>query len=452
MLRLLPVRLATHRPFPHQCGIVMVSLRSLLLISCLWILPVHAFSQLVNGRLISSVYAWEKFDTVNTSTMFGRGFQSVLLDITQSDFSFHTHLQGAINLQKTLDETPDFRAWYLYARWKNIAGVADLSFGRLPYFAGVGTGTLDGALTTVHFADDAARLTLYGGAPASPGLVLNDWRPLAGNYAMGGQFSTTAIEGMRMALSYVQRLRAFPSYFGIRPDSLFNPVTTLIEPEAQSEKTAGVDASYRTGCVRLYGRADYNVNEDRAQRAQARIRYDVSDRLMFSGEYIYRRPHIPFGSFFSVFPTSAIQEAEAGLDYAIAAPWNLFVKGALVQYDGDQSFRYTAGVSHRYIYLSYRGNAGLAGELQSVSLQGAYPLFENMLVPNAALTYASYKLDKTGSTENALAAALGATVRPVAMLSLDVQGQWMKNRVFENDVRLFAKLTIWFTEQFHIFP
>ena len=434
----------------HHSATVMVSRRFCLAL-LLAVLPVHALAQLVNGRLISSIYTWEKFDTVDVSETFGRGFQSVLLDITQSKFSFHTHLQGAINLQKNLDETPDFRAWYLYGRWREIGGIMDLSLGRLPYFAGVGTGTLDGALTTIRFAGDAVRLTLYGGAPAPPGLALEGWKPIADNYVMGGQFSTTAVQGMRIGLSYVQRKRERPSYTGIRTDSLFNPIPTLIEPEAESEKMAGLDASYRTGSMRLYGRADYNVADEKAQRAQAGLLYEITDRLSFSGEFLYRRPRVPAGSFFAVFPTSTTNEVEGGFDYALSEPWHLFLRGALVQYDGDESFRYSAGVSHRYLYLSYRGNAGYAGELNAISLQAAYPLLDRMVIPNASVSFASYKLNAEAPNENALAVAIGSTVRPLSVLSIDVQGQWLRNKVFENDVRLFAKLTIRFTEQFHIF-
>jgi hypothetical protein len=429
----------------------MAPLRLLFLALCLSFFPAHVFAQLVNGRLVSSVYTWEKFDTVDVSRTFGRGYQSVLLDISQGDFSLHTHLQGAVNLQKHLAETPDFRAWYLYARWQKIADAVDLSFGRLPFFAGVGTGTLDGMLGTVRLADDAARLTLYGGAPAAPGLVVNHWKPLSKSYVAGGQLTTTTTSGTRMALSYIQRRRERDAYIGIRTDSLFNPVTTLIEPEADQERTAGVDISHRTDDLRVYGRTDYNVDDEKFQRAQARVRYAVTEDLSLSGEYLYRRPRVPAGSFFSVFPLGVIHEAEVGADYAVCDPWSVFIKGALVQYDGDRSFRYTAGVSHRYLYLSYRGNTGFAGELNSLSIQGAYPLLDRMVIPNASVTWTSYRLSKDAGTETALAAALGTTVRPLQLLSVDVQGQWLQNRLFDNDVRLFARLTVWFTEQFNLF-
>ena len=47
--------------------------------------------------------------------------------------------------------------------------------------------------------------------------------------------------------------------------------------------------------------------------------------------------------------------------------------------------------------------------------------------------------------------SLGATLRPIQAASLDVQAQWLRNRVFDNDMRLFAKLNIWLTEQLNLF-
>lgn len=428
----------------------MVFLRLLSVAVVLAALPSLTLAQLVSGRLISSVYAWEKFDTVDVSERFGRGFQSVLLDVSHSGFSLHTHLQGALNLQKNLDETPDFRAWYLYGKVREIAGVIDLSVGRLPFYAGVGHGTLDGALTTFRIAGDAARLTLYGGAPAPVGLGLDDWQPLASSHLFGGQFHMTTVSGLRIGLSYFREKRIRPSYTALRADSLFNPVTALIEPEPERRQLAGLDAAYRLDGLRLYGRTDYNIDENKPQRAQAGLRYDITDALTFSGDYLYRRPRIATGSFFSVFPSAVIHEIEGGLDYMAAPPWRVFVRAALVQYDGEESIRATAGVAHRYLYLSYRGNSGYAGELSAITLQGSYPLLDRMVTPNASVSYASYRFSKTVQREDAVAAALGATLRPLSLLSLDVQGQWVANRVFSNDLRLFAKLTVWFTEQFHI--
>jgi len=51
----------------------------------------------------------------------------------------------------------------------------------------------------------------------------------------------------------------------------------------------------------------------------------------------------------------------------------------------------------------------------------------------------------------ALALLLGATVRPAGNFSFDVQGQWMKNRLYDRDMRLQVKLLYWFAERVSLF-
>ncbi len=430
---------------------VMFSSKLLALVLIVLLLPATAAAQLVNGRLISSVYTWEAFDTVGVSKHLVRGYQSVLLDITQSNFSLYTHLQGAISLKSKLDETPDFRAWYLFGRWRDICSVADLSFGRLPYYAGVGVGTLDGALATFRFADDAVRMTVYGGAPVPFDLSLNDWKPLKNNYVAGGQFVSTAITGLRLGLSYVNQRRSHTSYWGVRSDSLFNPVPEYITPEADREQLSSLDASYRTGILRLYGRTDYNIVDNKTQRAQGGLRIELTEDLTFSGEYLYRTPRIPFNSIFAFFPTSTITEVEGGFDYRFTPSIAAFARGGWVKYEGDHSFRYTVGVSQTYVYLSYRGNSGYAGELNSVSLQGAYPLLDRLVIPNVGVSASSYKLNAAADRVDALAGSVGTTVRPWQLLAVDLQVQWLRNKVYKDDVRFFAKLNYWFSERFQLF-
>jgi hypothetical protein len=222
-------------------------------------------------------------------------------------------------------------------------------------------------------------------------------------------------------------------------------------PGTEREHYAGLDASTRLGIVRLYGRADYDIENGKSQRAQAGVRIDPDECWVLSGEYIYRSPRIPWGSYFAIFPASSIHEAEGGVDYRFTPALNAFVRGALVQYDGDESFRYTLGVGHQYVSATLRGNTGYAGELTSISLAGAYPLLDRMVVPNASVSFVSYRLSDAAPQEDAFAVALGATLRPVQAASLDIQGQWLRNKVFDNDMRLFAKLNFWLTEHLNLF-
>lgn len=417
----------------------------------LFLIPLSTNAQLVTGRFITSVQSWEQFDTVGSSRTFTRGFQSAIFDIAQGDFSLHTHFQAATMLQTKLDELPDYRMYYLYGKWRDIGGALDFSFGRLPYFAGVGTGTLDGVLTTVRALDNTLRLTVYGGANVPYDLSVGNWGPLRNNFTLGGQIVTSALTNAKIGVSYMDRRRERDPYWATRLDSLLNPFAILIIPEAAKEQYVSGDASYQWDRVRLYGRYDYDLNYEKTQRGQIGLSVQASDKLSFSGEYIHRAPRLAYNSFFSVFNVSDVDEFEAGCDYVFHPAWRGFVRGAYVKYTDDNSLRYTAGIVHNYVGLTFRGGSGYAGELTSLSLQGAYPLLEKMLIPNAGISFVSYKLNDADTKEDALAGSLGATVRPAQFVSVDLQVQWLKNKVVENDVRFFGRLNLWFSERLTIF-
>ncbi len=405
-------------------------------------------AQLLNARFIGSVYTFEKFDTVNVSKKYVRGFQSALVDFSYSDFSIHTHFQVSGMLQRKLDEVPDYRFYYLYGQWKNILDVASLSVGRLPYFAGVGNGTLDGGLLTVRPAGNLFRVTVYGGQTTPIEYELKDWKKLKNNFTLGGQVVVNAVPNTRLGISYTNRQRERSGYFATREDSLFNPMLVFIEPQNVREQYLSGDVSYSFGASRIYGRYDYDMNYEQTQRGQLGIRLGITDELSVTGDFIHRKPRLPFGSFFSVFDLKTVDEYELGADYFIVPEVRGFLRGAYVKYSGDKGFRYTAGVAHKYVSLTYRGSDGYAGALDNASIQVTYPFFDNFLIPSAGFAYMTYRLDDNARREEGFAGTLGATVRPMDQLSFDVQGQWLRNKIVQDDIRLFARFNYWFSQTF----
>jgi hypothetical protein len=404
---------------------------------------------LVNGRLIGSVYTFEKFDTSGVSKKFARGFQSAILDAALSDFSIHTHFQVAGMLQKKFDEVPDYRFYYLYGKWKNIFSFADLSLGRVPYRVGVGGGTIDGALLTLRFADNKFKVTAYGGQTTPIQYELKDWKKLKNNFTLGGQILVNAIENTRIGVSYMNRQRERVGYWATREDSLFNPIQVFITPTNAKEQYLSGDVAYSFGASsRVYGRYDYDLNYSKTQRGQLGVRVGVSDDLSISGDYIHREPRLLYNSFFSVFDLKSLDEFELGADYILVPEVRGFARGAYVKYSGDESFRYTLGFAHRYISFTYRGTNGIAGELDHANISLAYPLFENALTPSFSLAYMTYRLDDSAKREEGFAGTLGATVRPWEQFAFDVQGQWLRNKIVQNDWRLFGKFNYWFTTTF----
>ena len=412
----------------------------------------RASAQLVTGRFITSMYGWEHFDSVGVSQQYLRGFQSIALDVGKNDLSFHTQIEGAATLDSTFSKSTDLRAYYLYAKWRNICNAVDLSVGRQPYFAGAGFGTMDGLLAKARFGS-TMQLTLYGGLPVKSDLSFDRKAQLKNSSLFGAQALITSIKNARLGLSFTNRQRLMDGFQTTRLDQQFNPVEYFVAPELDHMQIGSADVAYKISLLNIYGRFDYEFLTKKTLRGQFGLSSNVNEKLSLSAEMIYRAPHIPLNSFWSVFEISNNTEIEGGADYLFSPSLRAFLRGAFISYDDESSFRYTAGVATNNASLSYRGNSGYAGELQSITIQGMYPFFDNMISPVLAFNYSSYKLNKseTESTSN-YTAIFGATFRPMKLLSLDVQGQWLHNKILNRDVRFFARLNVWFSEQLNLIP
>ena len=423
---------------------------AVMLLALTAVLPLRA--QLVSGRFVTSAYTWEQFDTVGTSATYLRAFQTAQVSVAQGDLSFHTYLQGALNATNEFGDLGRIRVYNLYLKWANIGNAVDLTAGRQAVYAGVGAGTIDGGLVRARLLDKSVTVVGYAGAPV---VGRYDWISQGWDkgLAFGGQITTSALENTRVGVSYVNWREDRPSYTSLRArDTTFAPYALPIEVNDQAYQYIGGDVQYRfQSKVSLYGRYDYDINFDRTARFQAGARFDVVDRLGFTADYIYRIPRVAFNSVFSAFIANNVEEMEFGAEYEILPRLRAFGKVARVMYDTDESNRWTLGLNSGYGSLSYSGGDGYAGQLQSVTLQAAYPLADRMIIPNAAVNYASYRLSADDDREDALSLALGATVRPSQPVSIDVQGQMLTNRYYSNDFRLHLRFTYWFAEQLTLF-
>jgi hypothetical protein len=428
------------------------------LVLCLLLGIVVTHAQLVNGRFVTSFYTFERFDTVGTSATYLRAFQTVQLSVAQGDVSLHTYLQGAVNGTSAFGDNGRVRFYNLYLRWANIGKAVDVNLGRQAIYAGMGSGTIDGMSARARFLQNKIVLTAYGGSTIVPDYtgVRSDFHD---NLHFGGQLVTTVLPGARLGLSYMNRRTLPDPYWAYRmvgqADSLHTmtgPTVSYIANEPTAEQLGSVDASYSSvERFSVYGRYDYDLNFKETARAQGGLRVNVTEALALTGDYIYRKPRISFNSIFSVFTVNSTSEVEGGLEYTFTPLVRAFAKVGTVSYTDTTSARWTLGVGLPYASVSYTGSNGYAGELTSFSIQAAYPILNRMVVPTLGVSYASYKLSADAPRDNALAVLLGAMVRPVKNFSFDLQGQWMKNRLYDRDVRLQVKLSYWFAERMSLF-
>lgn len=436
-------------------------MKNFLLLTCLIVLSVSgAFGQRLQARFVTSAYAWERQDTIGTSSQHLFGYQTVQLSLAGEQLSFHTYLQGFNDFAGPVKNDPTVRLYNLYAKWSNIAGLADLSVGRQAVFAGVGNGTIDGGIASLKFLESRLKLIGYYGSLPSLGFKASLIENGADNSMMGGQMVVAPVEFARASVSYMKKNMRPETYLGTRRDSLFNPYLVEIKPSATAEEYLSGDVSldYKD-IVSGYARFDYDVLLEKSSRTQlfARVTPFAASTmkalqpLSLTAEYLQREPRLLFNSIFSVFSFTSLKEYEAGAEYSFGTHWQVFAKYGSVSYNDATQNQITLGVNGEHVSMSYTGDYGDGGKLSAASLNVGYPLFDNRLTPTLLVSFASYKLSEYSQLENALSAAVGAVYRPMRALSVDAQAQWIQNKIYNTDMRFFVRVNYLLSQQLAIF-
>lgn len=411
-------------------------------------------AQLFQARVVTSAYAWQRQDTVGSASDHLFGHTSLSLSLAGSDLSFHAYGNGFTDLSGPVKEESRYRLYNMYLKWSNLFDMASVSVGRQMVFAGVGNGTIDGGLASLKFMDSRIKVLGYYGALPPPGSRAEMIGDKTNNFMAGAQVVAEPLDAARFSISYMNRNIQAEPYSAYRRDSLFNPYLVEIKPTASSERYLSGDVNVEyDNFISGYARYDYDFDTEKMARAQFFTRVKVMESLGLTGEYLQREPRVSYNSIFSVFTFNTLTEYEVGAEYALLPSWQVFGKYGSVDYgDGETSDRVTLGVSGKYVSVSLARNVGYAGELSAASANIAYPLLENKVTPSLLVSYAKYKLSESASKlDDALSAAIGVVYRPLPVLSLDTQVQWIQNSIYQRDVRLFVRGSFLVSERLNIF-
>ena len=406
--------------------------------------------QSFNGRFSSSVYSFQTFDSTNSSSTYLRSYQMLNLNINQGNVSLRSYmnLEGDLSGVKMMDG-PMLRFYNLYLEVRDLFDLATIKLGRQPIFNSVAGGVYDGI--NIDLKKSAYKFTGYygGDVPAYDKLQLtNKWDK---DFILGGKFTTIALENFQISLSYVDKNFQPEPYWATRLDANLNPIQVLISNNSLQYQftSAEVNYSYKDK-VNIFTTYDYDLNFNRTSKVEFDGGYSPDKNLRLSLYYNYRAPMISYNSIFSVFDYGNTQEVEVGADYTINKFFTVTGRYGNVIYQDANSQRVTVGINSNYGSISYRKTFGYAGELDALSLYSAYTVLNGLLTPSVGVSFTQYKLSSDPNEPlNHLAAIIGGfNIRPWALLSFDLQAQYMDNKIYRNDFRMFLKLNYWFNSNF----
>jgi hypothetical protein len=404
------------------------------------------YSQNINGRFSSSLYSFERYDAVNSSEKYIRAYEMLNLNFNYENISVRSFFNLEGNLSNKMEYDPRLRFYHLYFEARNILDLATIKLGRQPIINSVAGGIFDGA--SVHFKKDEYKFSAYYGAnvPAYQKLeIIDDW---SDNYLLGGRFTTTVLKDFQFTVAYINKNFKPQPYQAIRllPDLVTNPILVDIENKSnQFEFITGEVFYTNKNLLSVFTSYDYDLNFNQTSKFAVDARIQPIERLGINAYFNYRQPKIRYNSIFAVFDYANTYEVELGADYQLSSGITVIGKFANVEYKDDNAQRLGVGLATQWGTLNYRKTFGYAGELDAVSVYSGYTFLEGLLTPSIGVSYTNYKLSPDDSESNNLTTLLaGVNIRPIRMLSFDLQAQYMDNKIYKNDFRLFFKLNYWF--------
>ncbi|CAN5433586.1 hypothetical protein BH10BAC5_BH10BAC5_23550 [soil metagenome] len=432
-------------------------MRSLTLIALIFLLSLSSTqAQSVNFRFNNYFYGWQRLDSLSdnssTKTMHIRGYQNYLLDVNIGKWTFNTLAQTEEDVINKVDKGFNYTFYNLYLKGSNLFDLLDVKLGRQNLFAGTGNGSIDGLWLKLKAGKNKEyQFTAYGGYPTPFSYEFTKQPDLKNNYHFGGQFSYYGIKDLYASLSYSNKKRAVDPYSGQRLDSLFNFTTREITIDAPAEQLAGIDINYSwLSKHNFFSKVYYDVQLRKLYKAELNIRVALTEDLRAFGEYNYREQHYTYNSIFSVFSISKYQEVSGGLDYTLKNGINLYGKVGAVIYENDNSIKVDAGFTHPNYGLSFIKYFGYAGESDGVSGYYQRNFGNDMFSANASLSYSRYRIGNIYDTDkiNSFSGMLGITYRPIPQFSVDVQGQFLVNRIYKSDSRFLIGFSYWLFKKF----
>jgi hypothetical protein len=409
-------------------------------------------AQLLSARFATSFYGWQGISESLEKQNYSRIYENVQINIANNKFALTTNFIATKDFATSIATDPELRFSTLVLSCKKLFDALNINVGRQFVAGGVGSGFIDGGLASLRLFDNKFALTTYGGYNVIETRSINLKKNLPENAFYGGLLRISPLEEISLGLSYMNRTRKPESFKLHKIDSLYNPYIVEMTLNKMEEQYGSVNLSYEPfSTMRLYGRTDYDFNYERFSRAEVSLHYTLFEALTLTGDYLWRESRISYNSIFSVFTSKSTQEFEGGAEYEFTPLFKTFAKFAYVKYTDEESGRLNIGGNYDFLFLSYTQNFGYAGELNGISCQAVYPLCENLLTPTVGIGYAKYKFTSDSPENTVFNVNTALTYRPEQTLSITASLQYLNNRLYSNDTRIFITINYWLNSQLNLF-
>lgn len=407
-------------------------------------------AQNFNGRLSSSIYFFERYNSQNVSQLFARGFQTAYLNFNKDNYSLRTSInyENEFNKLET-SNLPHFQFYNLYFEARKLFGLATVKFGRQQILNGVAGGVFDGIAVDFKYSD--YKLTSYygGNTPSYYQFKITD--NLKEDNIYGGDFSATFLNDLTVGISYINKNFKPQEYFAARLDEALNPILILIRKNSTQYQLGSAKISYDLEkFFSANAKFEYDFNYKKTSKIEFAGEFIKIENLSLDVYYLNRKSKVAYNSIFSVFDYSNTQEYEFGAGYKLNDWLTISGKFANVKYTDEQSQRVSASAVSKYGTLSFRKTFGYAGELDAVSIFSGYSFCDGKISPSIGISLTKFKLSQDSDSQNLTSLMLGLNWRTLRDLSFDFQGHYLNSPIYKNDFRFLFKINYWFNTNLNL--
>jgi len=370
----------------------------------------------MSGRISSSLYGWERSDNnywrgyigFNSNTTFWREGRARSL-------SFHNNLRWTGNLATSESGIPQTYVYDVYLRLSGYPSGSTFYLGRQFAYNTLGSSLIDGlrANVRVHRTVD---LDLFGGSTAlheKPEKIQN----FSDYGTLGGRIEYHRSQSFRVALNWLQQ----KSYGSV------------------SRHRVGVDAWKELRKCEFYGRVSYDLlNSDLAGAlARAIVR---PDKWCLSAELDWRKPSVDGNTVFSLIDADPYKGMRTEITRVIRRDLRLLGQFHVERVGGDNAWRTLLGLRTTRFMLGWIHRAGYGGESDGVQGQININVRPNLELYGTAFLSRYFIQPESPDKIDAYSSSAGLLWRPGSAIQIRTEGQYLRDAVDKNDVRLFVQI------------
>jgi hypothetical protein len=291
----------------------------------------------------------------------------------------------------------------------------DILLGRQFVYTGVGSALMDGG--RIHFRRYRNfSFNLFGGSTVSS----EDPEKLQSpddHLVVGGRFNANPDKETRMGLSWMLRRR----------------------DGGNSYHRIGLDANRYVGPSEFYGRASYNAIDHRLAEIMGRATYRPG-AWYFSGEYYWREPFVAGNSIFALID---FERYQVGRVEARRRVWKNVSLVTHVQTElgsSDNTYRTAIGFSSPLLSLSWIHQTGYGGDNDGIRGYANYMVNERWSCYASANLYRYRVQLEQLERSDAYASTVGVRWRGQWGLTIQAEGQYLRNAVLKDDGRFLLRI------------